>query len=86
MRPALLEFLAGSDAVCLREQVAAIAAGKLAPLVVSDAEAFIRMNRHHLEAEEAELLPMALRLITDGDLKRMRDAMLGSPRSSPVRG
>lgn len=94
--PALLESMAGSDAVCLREmagnltrqhrllesmwrglreQIAAIAAGRDAPSVLSDVDHFVRLNRRHIESEEEELLPMALRLIPDPELERMRELM-----------
>lgn len=94
--PALVESMAGSDAVCLREmasnltrqhrllesmwrslreQVAAIADGRDAPSVVSDVDHFVRLNRRHIESEEFELLPMALRLIPDDELERMQEKM-----------
>jgi len=92
--PALLESMAGSDAVCLRDmasgltrqhrllesmwrglrdQVAAIAAGRDAPSVISDVDQFVRLNRRHIESEEEELLPMALRLIPDSALEHLRE-------------
>jgi hemerythrin-like domain-containing protein len=94
--PALMESMAGSDAVCLRdmasaltrqhrllesmwrglrEQVAAIAAGRDAPSVISDVDHFVRLNRRHIQSEEEELLPMASRLIPDHALESMRDSM-----------
>lgn len=90
--PALVEAMAGSDAVCLREmasdltrqhrllealwlrlrsEVEAIAAGRPAPSVITDAEEFVRLTRAHIEDEESEVMPMALRLIPDDALQRL---------------
>jgi hemerythrin-like domain-containing protein len=90
--PALVESMAGSDAVCLREmassltrqhrllealwrrlrsEVEAIAAGRPAPSVITDAEEFVRLSRAHIEDEESEVMPMALRLIGDDALQRL---------------
>jgi hemerythrin-like domain-containing protein len=98
--PALVESMAGSDAVCLREmassltrqhrlletlwrrlrsEVEAIAAGRPAPSVITDAEEFVRLTRAHIEDEESEVVPMALRLIGDEALQRL-GARLGPCR------
>jgi hemerythrin-like domain-containing protein len=94
--PALLESMAGSDAVCIREiterlvddhrrlEVAwrrvraaleRIAAGESAPLPGEDVEALVTLYERHIEVEERELLPMAARLLGEGELARIGRAM-----------
>ena len=94
--PALLESMAGSDAVCLRELSAAlvadqrvleqrwrslrrvleqVAAGTAAALAVDEAQAFVGLDERHMAREEAELLPMAARLLDDATLDRIGLAM-----------
>lgn len=94
--PALLEAMAGSDAVCLRELTGAlaqqhrelhaqwhalrnvlarVAAGEAAALDAQAVDGFIATNEQHLQREEAELLPMAARLIDDAALRRIGSAM-----------
>jgi hemerythrin-like domain-containing protein len=94
--PALLESMAGSDAVCirelcdslaadhrrlqaawtrLREPLLALAEGRGAQLPATDVEAFIALNESHSAREDAELLPMAQRLLDEGALSRIGDAM-----------
>jgi hemerythrin-like domain-containing protein len=94
--PALLESMAGSDAVCLRELSAAlvadqrvleqrwrslrrvleqVAAGTAAALAVDEAQAFVGLYERHMAREEAELLPMAARLLDDATLDRIGLAM-----------
>ncbi len=94
--PALIESMAGSDAVCinqltgrladehrelerawanLRVAMAGIAEGSPDRLPLDAAEAFVRLYEEHLAAEEAELLPMAARLIGDSELDRIGRAM-----------
>ena len=94
--PALLESMAGSDAVCLRELTAALAAdhrvlesrwhalrrvleavagGAAATLAADDVQAFVGLYQRHIEREEAELLPMAGRLLDDATLDRIGLAM-----------
>lgn len=94
--PALLEAMAGSDAVCLRELVAAltvqhrelerhwqalrrplqrIAAGEPAALPPALVEGFVAAYAQHLQREDAELLPMAARLIDEATLQHIGDAM-----------
>ena len=84
--PALLESMAGSDAVCLRELTAAltadhraleqrwgrlrrmleaVASGAAATLAAADVQAFVDLYEKHIAREEAELLPMAARLLDD---------------------
>jgi hemerythrin-like domain-containing protein len=84
--PALLEAMAGSDAVCLRELTASLtaehraletrwrrvraalaplAAGTAAALPAADVEALVVSYEQHIAREEAELLPMAARLLGD---------------------
>jgi len=94
--PALIEAMAGSDAVCLRELTAGLAAehrelevrwqrvrDALAPLATGaaaalsggDVEALVSLYQRHIAREEAELLPMAARLLGDDELDRIGRAM-----------
>ncbi len=94
--PALLESMAGSDAVCLREMTAAltaehrqlesrwrafrlaleqVAAGGPALLAPQDVKGFTDLYERHIAREEAELLPMAQRLLSDAELDRIGRAM-----------
>jgi hemerythrin-like domain-containing protein len=94
--PALLESMAGSDAVCLRELTAAlcrdhrqleqrwsalrqrllkVAEGVASTLEDSDVPGFVQLYQQHIAREEAELLPMASRLLSDVDLDRIGLAM-----------
>lgn len=96
--PALLESMAGSDAVCLRELIDGlmaqhreldarwrglrpaldrIAAGDDAVLDSAAVEGLAEAYAAHIEREEGELLPMAARLLGDGELQRMGLAMRG---------
>jgi hemerythrin-like domain-containing protein len=92
--PALLESMAGSDAVCLREMTQSlcgehrvlemqwrtlrralqqVAEGRAVPLdMVPD---FVQRYAQHIEREEAELLPMAARLLGAVELDRIGLAM-----------
>lgn len=94
--PALLESMAGSDAVCIREltkslaadhrtlqaawarlrdPLLAVAEGRSAGLPAAEVEAFVALNEAHGAREDAELLPMAERLLDDGALARIGEAM-----------
>ena len=94
--PALIESMAGSDAVCLRELTAAltaehrelerhwcamrigldqVAAGNPLALAPDDVQAFVSLYERHIAREEAELLPMAGRLLSDAELDRIGLAM-----------
>ena len=94
--PALLESMAGSDAVCLRELTAAlcndhrtlegrwgglrqrlsqVADGNAASLDDDDVAGFVHLYEQHIAREEAELLPMAARLLNDAELDRIGMAM-----------
>lgn len=94
--PALLESMAGSDAVCLRELIDAlhtqhreldahwravrrelvdIAGGGSATLDAAAVEALAEAYAAHIEREEAELLPMAARLLDGSALQRIGAAM-----------
>jgi hemerythrin-like domain-containing protein len=94
--PALIESMAGSDAVCLndltrnsarqhgvlarqwralREPLEEIAAGREAHLPAQAIETFARHWHDHIGLEESELLPMASRLLTDGELARVGRSM-----------
>jgi hemerythrin-like domain-containing protein len=94
--PALIESMAGSDAICLRELTAGLAAehrelearwrivrAALARVVAGDSAALegaavqtlVDLYLRHIEREESELLPMAARLLGDGELERIGHAM-----------
>lgn len=94
--PALVESMAGSDAVCIRELIDAltldhralesrwqrlrvmlqsIAAGDPVHLDSAYVESFIRLYERHIAREEAELLPMASRLLGDDALNEIGKAM-----------
>lgn len=94
--PALIEAMAGSDAVCLHDLTRALAAehrqlealwrglrkaltqlvagdrAALTPALVQD---FVALYTGHIAREEAELLPMAARLLDDAALDRVGLAM-----------
>lgn len=94
--PALIESMAGSDAVCLRDITRALAAdhrelerrwhqvraglqavtaGDACGLAAADVQGFIDHYAQHIAREEAELLPMAQRLLGDAELDRIGRAM-----------
>jgi hemerythrin-like domain-containing protein len=94
--PALLEAMAGSDAVCLRELTASlcsdhrrlerrwatlrqrllqVAEGAGSMLEHDDVPGFVRLYEQHIAREEAELLPMAARLLSNSELDRVGLAM-----------
>ena len=94
--PALLESMAGSDAVCLRELTAALCndhrelekhwqlvrlallqvqQGQDATWADTDVPGFIDRYAQHIAREEAELLPMAARLIGAEELDRIGRSM-----------
>jgi hypothetical protein len=112
--PALIESMAGSDAVCLRELTASLTAehreleqrwralhrrlepvarGHASTLTDDEVHDFIGLYERHIAREEAELLPMARRLISDAVLDRIGLAMRARrgafeptqpPQSSPA--
>jgi hemerythrin-like domain-containing protein len=94
--PALLESMAGSDPVCLRELtdllsaehrelearwrhlrrvLVAVAGGEAQPLDAAEVDAFAALYARHIGREEQELLPMAQRLLGDGELDAVGRAM-----------
>jgi len=94
--PALIEAMAGSDAVCLRElteslvrehrtleaawrllrrMLEGVARGDALALEAGRAEEFAQACERHLAREDAELLPMAARLLDDAALTRIGEAM-----------
>jgi hemerythrin-like domain-containing protein len=94
--PALIESMAGSDAVCLRELTASLSAehreleqrwralrrrlqqlalGHASTLTDEDVHDFIGLYQRDIAREEAELLPMAARLLSDAELDRIGLAM-----------
>jgi hypothetical protein len=101
--PALIEAMAGSDAVCLRELTDGLTAehhelqqrwrelraaleragrGDTAALNADAVEAFVGLYQRHIAREEAELLPMAQRLLNDDELQRIGSAMRERRRRS----
>ena len=83
--PALVESMAGSDAICLRELTAGCtrehraleAALRRAGDVPADSptrpfERLRNLCEQHLAREETELLPMAARLLGDDEVARFR--------------
>ncbi len=108
--PALIESMAGSDAVCLRELVAAlvaehrlledhwrqlrpllsqVAGGAAVPLPAPLVQGFVGLYAQHIAREEAELLPMAARLLDDATLDgvglamRRRRGLVAAPAAAP---
>lgn len=94
--PALIESMAGSDAVCLneltagltqqhrrletmwarlRKNLAAVVSEQAKTLDSAQVEAFAALYRSHIEREQAELLPMAERLLTDEALDQVWASM-----------
>jgi hemerythrin-like domain-containing protein len=94
--PALLESMAGSDAVCLREltslltaehrelercwavlrrRLEQVAGGQTAALPEAEVQDLVDRYAQHMAREEAELLPMARRLLSDAELDRIGLAM-----------
>ena len=93
---ALLEAMAGSDAVCIREMIDVLRAehrlleaqwqglrrslnqvanGEPATLDAAMLSGFVELYDRHIQREEAELLPMAARLLSDAELDRIGRAM-----------
>ena len=108
--PALIESMAGSDAVCLREMIATLSAehrelesrwrrlrvalqqvahGMPAALDTEEVNDFVGLYERHIAREQADLLPMAQRLLRDDELDRIGLAMrarrkvLGDPPAKP---
>jgi hemerythrin-like domain-containing protein len=94
--PALIDSMAGSDAVCLRDLIAAlradhraleahwrslrrlleqVALGAVSTLPLDEVQAFVSLYERHIAREEAELLPMAARLLSEAELDRIGLAM-----------
>ena len=85
--PALIEAMAGSDAVCLRELTAGLAQVAVAATTSLDADAiaaFVGIYQRHIAREEGELLPMAARLLDDDALDRVGRAMRERRGVAPV--
>ena len=103
--PALIESMAGSDPVCIREmtgaltaehrrlealwdgvrrELAEVAAGRAARLDSAAVEAFTGLYESHVRREDAELLPMAARLLGDDELERVGRAMRERRGIAPV--
>lgn len=94
--PALLDAMAGSDAVCLHELTASLCSdhrlleqrwtalrqrllqvieSAASTLADADVPGFVKLYERHIAREEAELLPMAARLLSDAELDRIGWAM-----------
>ncbi|VTU23216.1 hemerythrin domain-containing protein [Variovorax sp. PBL-E5] len=94
--PALLESMAGSDAVCIRQMaddltaehralearwhrvraaLDAVAEGGNAGMPSAEVDALASLCERHTAFEDAELLPMAERLLSDPELARLAHAM-----------
>lgn len=94
--PMLIESMAGSDAVCIRELTEGlkadhvaleaawrklraglerVAAGEKVLLDAGDVDALCVLYASHIAREEAELLPMAARLLSDEELATVGRAM-----------
>jgi hemerythrin-like domain-containing protein len=103
--PALLESMAGSDAVCLRELTSSlcsdhrrleqrwaalrphllrVAEGAASTLADADVPGFVQLYEQHIAREEAELLPMAARLLSDAELDRIGMSMRHRRQSAIV--
>lgn len=59
----------------LRQSLLQIAEGSATTLNEADAPGFVRFYEQHIAREDAELLPMAARLLSDGELDRIGLAM-----------
>ena len=59
----------------LRSALERVVANQSASLSASEVEAFVGLYGHHIEREEAELLPMSGRLLSDFELDRIGRAM-----------
>jgi hypothetical protein len=59
----------------LRRVLERISAGESVPLAVDEVEAFAGLYERHIAREEAELLPMAARLLSEETLTRVGRAM-----------
>lgn len=94
--PAVLESMAGSDAVCLKGMVGRLASehrrleaawqalrpalqalgdGEAVVLDAGCANRFIEAHREHLAYEDAEIMPMARRLLSDDQVRQIGRAM-----------
>jgi len=60
---------------CLRSKLARIAAGEAQTLLTSDVQPLVALYERHIAREEAELLPMAARLLSDSALEAVGRAM-----------
>jgi len=68
--PALIESMAGSDAVCIRELIDSLTLDHRAL-----GSRFIRLYERHIAREEAELLPMVSRLLGADSLNEIGKSM-----------
>lgn len=103
--PALLESMAGTDAVCLRELTTSLCSehrqleqrwatlrlrllevieGEASALKRADVPGFVQLYEQHMAREEAELLPLAARLLGDAELDRLGVAMRQRRQADPV--
>ena len=103
--PALLESMAGSDPVCIREltttltqehqeldrrwralhlQLQALVEGQPVLLGEHEVHDFVSRYRAHIQLEDAELLPMARRLLSDAAITHMAHVMHHPRRRSTI--
>jgi hemerythrin-like domain-containing protein len=59
----------------LRQRLLQVAEGAASTLAGADIPGFVRLYEQHIAREEAELLPMATRLLSDVELDRIGLAM-----------
>lgn len=70
---------------CLRGELQQIEAGADATLDAATARRFVRMNRTHLEFENAHVLPLARQVLGAADIERLGRAM-AARRGVPFEG
>ena len=77
LRQVLAQVAAGQVLVQVAagQVLAQVAAGQAAPLAADDVRGFTGLYARHIAREEAELLPMAQRLLSDAELDRIGLAM-----------
>ncbi len=59
----------------LRQRLLKVAEGAASTLADADVQGFVHLYEQHIAREEAELLPMAARLLSDAELDRIGLAM-----------
>lgn len=59
----------------MRQRLLQVAKGAASTLADADVPGFVQLYKQHISREEAELLPMATRLLSDVELDRIGLAM-----------